>query len=286
MAIMAVPFTQGIQGMNQMTHSMDQAGQGIVPVAPRILCVGTHHKTGTIWMQQVFKALAAALDLPKFSMWKRAVKRLPTEGRVLGTNWDSAFPATLMERDDVLFLHIIRDPRDVLLSGARYHETAPARKEDWLHEPRAEFGGQTYQQKLLSIADPDERILFEMEHKHAETLQQMLAWDYDNPNSIEWRYEDLIADTNCTLFRDALTRFGLAPDQIEAGAKAFWDNSLFGGMAAQRNAAVAGHVSSGAARQWPGKMSDRVARAYCDRFGDALIKLGYEKDTNWLGTLH
>jgi hypothetical protein len=271
-----------------MAHIQDQAGLGIAPVAPRILCVGTHQKTGTIWMQQVFKALSAALDLPKFSMWKRAVKRLPSEGRVLGTNWDSAFPQALLDRNDVLFLHIIRDPRDVLLSGARYHETASAKKEDWLHEPRADFDGLTYQQKLLSVADPEERILFEMEHKHAETLQQMLDWDYANPNSIEWRYEDLIADTDCTLFRGALTRFGLSPEGVEAGVKAFWDNSLFGGMAdpSQRKAAVASHVSSGAARQWPEKMTRRVAKAYCDRFGDALITLGYEKDTNWLGTLH
>ncbi|MBA86287.1 hypothetical protein ACSSNL_07440 [Thalassobius sp. S69A] len=273
--------------MTPIAQTQDQAGQGIVPVAPRILCVGTHHKTGTIWMQQVFKALAAALDLPKFSMWKRALKRIPDQGFVLGTNWDSAFPADLMARDDVLFLHIIRDPRDVLLSGARYHETAPATKEDWLHEPRADFDGLTYQQKLLSIADPEERILFEMEHKHAETLQQMLDWDYANPNSIEWRYEDLIADTDCALFRAALTRLGLSPDQVETGVRAFWDNSLFGGMAdpAQRKAVVAGHVSSGAARQWPDRMSRRVAQAYAERFGADLITLGYEKDTKWLEAL-
>lgn len=255
--------------------------------APRILCVGTHHKTGTIWMQQVFKALSAALNLPKFSMWKRAVKRLPAEGRVLGTNWDSAFPDELFARDDVLFLHIIRDPRDVLLSGARYHETAPASKEDWLHEPRPEFGGMTYQQKLLSIPDADDRILFEMEHKHADTLRQMRAWDYSRANSIEWQYEALIADTDCTQFRDALTRFGLSAEQVEKGTRAFWENSLFGGMAdpAQRKTVVAGHVNSGVARQWPGKMSPRVGRAYLDRFGDDLIALGYETDKNWLGAL-
>jgi hypothetical protein len=273
--------------MTPTAQMQDQAGQGITPVAPRILCVGTHHKTGTIWMQQVFKALSGTLDLPKFSMWKRAVKRIPETGRVLGTNWDSAFPADLMRRDDVLFVHIIRDPRDVLLSGARYHETAPATKEDWLHEPRAEFDGLTYQQKLLDIADPEDRLLFEMAHKHAETLQQMLNWDYTNPNSIEWRYENLIADTDCTMFRDALTRFGLTPDQVEKGVRAFWDNSLFGGMAdpAQRKDVVAGHVSSGAARQWPTKLPHRVARAYLDRFGDDLIALGYETDKNWLGAL-
>lgn len=255
--------------------------------APRILCVGTHHKTGTIWMQQVFKSLSAALNLPKFSMWNRAVKRLPAEGRVLGTNWDSAFPTDLLARDDVLILHIIRDPRDVLLSGARYHETAPASKEDWLHQPRPDFGGLTYQQKLLSIPDPQDRLLFEMDNKHADTLRQMRDWDYTRPNSIEWRYEDLIADTDCTLFRAALTRFGLTPQQVDAGVQAFWDNSLFGGMAdpAQRKSAVAGHVSSGVARQWPAQLPASVARAYLDRFGDDLIALGYETDKNWLGAL-
>lgn len=267
---------------------MTALAQNIAPVAPRILCVGTHHKTGTIWMQQVFKALSAALDVPKLSMWKRAVKRLPAEGRVLGTNWDSAFPVELMAREDVLFLHIIRDPRDVLLSGARYHETAPASKEDWLHEARDDFGGLTYQQKLLSISDPQDRVLFEMDHKHADTLRQMLSWDYTRPDCIEWRYEDLIADTECQMFRAALVRFGLTPDQVDKGVRAFWDNSLFGGMADpnSRKTVVAGHVASGAARQWPGKLPVAVARAYLDRFGDDLITLGYEKDRNWLDRLH
>ncbi|MFC3118153.1 hypothetical protein ACFOHS_07595 [Jhaorihella thermophila] len=96
--------------------------------APRILCVGTHHKTGTVWMRRVWREIAQALDIP-FQPVHRPEKwaeKLPAQGRVIVPNWGGRFAPDLWEREDARFLHVIRDPRDVLLSGARYHDSTSA----------------------------------------------------------------------------------------------------------------------------------------------------------------
>jgi hypothetical protein len=43
---------------------------------------------------------------------------------------------------------VIRDPRDVIVSGANYHCKAD---EPWLHIPEKRFGGLTYHQKINSL---------------------------------------------------------------------------------------------------------------------------------------
>ena len=70
-------------------------------------------------------------------------------------NWSSSFPQPLMKLDHARFLHIIRDPRDVLLSGMRYHRIAPLGNEKFLREKRDEWGGKNYQDHLNAL--PDDR---------------------------------------------------------------------------------------------------------------------------------
>ena len=38
-------------------------------LSPALYCVATHHKGGTVWMKQVFRAFAKALDIPMIGMW-------------------------------------------------------------------------------------------------------------------------------------------------------------------------------------------------------------------------
>ncbi|CAI5961884.1 unnamed protein product, partial [Closterium sp. NIES-65] len=43
----------------------------------------------------------------------------------------------------------VRDPRDVVVSGYFYHKTT---QEPWVHEPRSEYGGKSYQQMLNNVS--------------------------------------------------------------------------------------------------------------------------------------
>lgn len=251
----------------------------------RILCVGTHHKTGTSWMQGVFFNLGKALDIPVIRVpvpreWRQKV---PAEGRVIVVNWRARFHASLLANDEARFFHLIRDPRDVLLSGAHYHETTDGKYEKFLYYPRDELGGKTYQEYIRSLPSREEKLAFEMGGKHAETMAQMRRWDYANPRSFEVRYEDLIVDDDCAIFSEALRFFGFSDDEVAIGAKVFHENSLFGEKGKELRARD--HVKSGKPAQWISKLPRSVAELYLQRHGDDLIKLGYETDKGWLDRL-
>ncbi|WGH80073.1 sulfotransferase family protein [Jannaschia ovalis] len=258
-------------------------------IAPRVFCVGTHHKTGTLWMRAVFRRLAAALGIESHVTYPaRGDGLVPEIDRVFLFSWSSRFPEALLDRPDARVLHVIRDPRDVLLSGCRYHHHAPEAGEAFLHAPREDLGGLTYQQHLNALEDPEEKLLFEMREKHAQTLQEMLDWDYDRPNTIEARYEDLIADESCDGFREHLRDLGLTEPEVAKGVEIFWAKSLFGGLAeeAARGERIRAHVASGRVAQWREALPRRVAEAYAAEYGAGLVKLGYEPHpTAWLEEL-
>ena len=251
----------------------------------RLLCIGTHHKTGTIWMRKVFRQVAGELSIPRMQVYRaKRLADLPDEGPAILFNWSSTFPRELLERPDARFLHIIRDPRDVLLSGMRYHRTAGLGNEKFLREKRPEWGGLNYQDHLNSLPDDIARLLFEMEHKHDQTVREMLAWDYDNPNAAEIRYEDLIGDVDCSQFRGALERFAIEGLDIDRVVDIYWQNSLFGGLAQAENREdiVARHIKSGDPAQWRRKLPREVAEIYAPRYGAALKALGYAQDDSWV----
>lgn len=257
--------------------------------APRIFAIGTHHKTGTLWMRAVFRKLAQATGVPERPVYPGTGPRIvPPRTRIYLTAWSSRFPEWLPTRPDVRILHLIRDPRDVLLSGMRYHRHAPVAGEAFLHRPRDDLGGLTYQAHLNALPDDAARLRFEMGEKHAITLREMLDWEYGRPNAVELRYEDLIADTECRRFREALRHLGLPEQEVETGLDIYWNNALFGGLAdgARRRGRVRSHVADGRGGQWRRALPRSVAVAYAERHGADLVALGYaDHPTAWLGEL-
>lgn len=252
---------------------------------PRLIAIGTHHKTGTVWMRRVFNFFTDRRDIPRIRVsGPRDEGAIPADGRAVVVSWDSAFSPELLARSDLRGLHMIRDPRDVLISGLRYHQIAPPSGEKWLHAPRSDLGGSSYQQHLRTRRTLHDRFIFEMENMHADTLASMLAWDYGRTNFRELRYEELIADRDCSQFSDHLDFLGLTGEDKETALDCYWQNSLFGGMAKRedRPRRVSLHIQSGETAQWVDRLPRSVARAYADRHGQALIDLGYETGTDWV----
>ncbi len=255
----------------------------------RLMGIVTHHKGGTVWIKRVIRALSTEIGVPWTGIWSDKRKdHIPSQGRAFLCNWSGWLPKSLWQSGEFASLHVVRDPRDILLSGCAYHQTAGPKGERFLHEPRADLAGRTYQEHLLALRDPNEQLMFEMENKHAVTMAEMRAWPWGNAHNVELRYEDLMQDRDGLRFGDALTRLGLAPNEVLAGIRAFIDNSLFGGLARQedRQGRLATHIRSGGKLQrWRDELPAEVGRAYARRFGGDLIALGYETDDSWVDTL-
>lgn len=254
-------------------------------MSARFLCIGTHHKTGTIWMRKVWRAISKDQDIPFMQCYRaKKLAEAAETGPQIIVNWSSSFPDELMEMGHARFLHIIRDPRDVLLSGMRYHRVAPLGNEKFLRKERDDLGGKNYQDHINALPDDHARLMFEMENKHDVTVQEMLSWSYGHTHAVDIKYEDLIEDTDCNIMRNALKSFNIEGLDVDKAVQSYWDHSLFGGLAKSddRSDRQNLHVSSGAAAQWKSKLPREIAEPYAERYGDALKTLGYAKDNSWV----
>lgn len=251
----------------------------------RFICIGTHHKTGTIWMRKLWRAISRDQNIPFMQCYReKKLAEAAETGPQIIVNWSSTFPQKLMDMDHARFIHIIRDPRDVLLSGMRYHRIAPLGNEKFLREKREEWGGKNYQDHLNALPDDHSRLIFEMEHKHDATVREMLKWPYGHPRAADVKYEDLIEDSDVSQMREILAGFDIDGLDLERALKTYWDMSLFGGLAKKdaMEERQAQHVSSGKKAQWKSKLPREIAEIYADRYSDALRRLGYADDASWV----
>jgi hypothetical protein len=245
------------------------------------IVVATHHKTGTVWMSTVFRAIARRLDLNYVDFWShygRLDRVLKTPFILLNHNSIFSQHASELRREDVRILHLIRDPRDVLISAMHYHKKAD---EPWLLEKVSGSREAPYQQRLNSLTTLHEQYLFELENATSSTIEGMLDWNYDRPNCLEVRYEDLWADRSLSLWSDIASFLGFEGAEQEVCRQCFWEHSLFG-KAARVNRR---HARSGEVAQWKREFTPELARAFLYRFPDALQTLGYENGDHWIESL-
>jgi len=192
-------------------------------------------------------------------------------------NYDSNFREyeDVLDREDVRVLHVVRDPRDVLISAMHYHKKS---SESWLHEPIPGYDDVTYQRRLRALPTTFDQYLFEMEHSTAGTLRDLLNWRYGRANCFEARYEDLRQDAQLEYWRRILSFLGFDEREQQISSRCFWQNSLFGGLSRVGNK----HVRSGDVAQWKREFTRDLGSAFLKRFPGALRSLGYEMNNSWI----
>jgi len=243
---------------------------GTKPTKNKIL-VGTHHKTGSVWMTNVFRSIAEQFDL-KFQRVSSTTPVAP-EGE-----WDIFFNShsqfILDDLANFRGLHIIRDPRDQVISAAFYHCRS---QESWLHEKVDEFGGLTYQEKINSYQSDDDKILFEMEHSSNTVLSRILKFDFEDKRFRHTRYEDLIDDIELREFERIFKFLGFADYTLPICRECAYAKSLFSG-----NVQSSKHVRSGSSKQWPKHFKSIHREKFDQLFPGIISKLGYDEDEEWL----
>lgn len=236
-----------------------------------VLLIGTYHKTGTVWMQRAFEPVAEALGL-----------------RYAGTHLDAGatvFPAGIYHDDHARFsdailatdhagFRMVRDPRDVVISGAHYHVKS---HEPWLHMPREGLDGRTYQQAILSLPSWPERYDFEMRHTAKKTTRKMVNDFVRVPYFLLVRYETWMTDASLADFTAILSALGFSTREVETAAAIFQRVSLFGGREGADD-----HVRSGRVAQWRQVFTKALAEQFLEIYDDALIRLGYEENHDWV----
>jgi hypothetical protein len=267
----AAPYVQG-------ESYYDRTVAGNRAMKTRAL-IATHHKTGTAWMIGTFRSICRTLDIPFLIGKSRAEFKKASAPVVIFHAQGFRNQRQLLKDPDARIFHLIRDPRDVIISGMRFHREA---KEDWLHVPQEKFGGLSYQEKLNALPSDRDRYLLEM--NHVQTIDNMMTWNYHMTNSFECKYEDLICDTDMKLFPEIARHLGFSESEMDFCRDDFWRQHIFGGMS-QEKLIRKKHIRSGTARQWPKIFDREMGQEFLRCHGAALRKLGYEADNSWIDML-
>ncbi len=235
------------------------------PPGPRVkIVVGTHHKALTVYLHNVFRSFSR-LTRRSFSHGT---------GEELDYGADVLFDAHSridFERlsGPYVGLHVRRDPRDMLVSAAFYHQKAG---EPWLLKPDDALGGMSYQAHVRSLPDFEAVLLFEMAWETGRILQRMADWDYGRPEFVEFRYEDLIGPSAVDTFSQGIASWGLSTGEAALLADLF--SLLAVGGAASRKST---HIRNPEPGQWRKHFTDRVSQEFSARFGQSLTALGYDE---------
>lgn len=213
--------------------------------------------------------------------------------------------------------HVVRDPRDVLVSGYFSHRNSHSTK-NW---PELEA-----HRDALRACSKEEGLLLEMEFSRP-FFEDMMRWDYDQPNVLEIKMEELTAAPtrhfvkimaflemlspdepqgvtsfvqDVTMRMNRLNQKGrrFMPGQMpmfpvprrrlhrisESGVARIVDMRSFKKLSGGRKKGqenVNSHYRKGVPGDWINHLSPVHVQRFKADYGDLLIRLGYESDTDW-----
>ncbi len=220
------------------------------------------------------------------------------------TNGDREAVSLLEQRGDYRGFHVIRDPRDVLVSAYFSHRYSHPIRSDggWIAE---------FRRQLNAAPDVESGLLLELEFSD-RIFSSMGEWHYANPHIYETRFETLIINPVAEFTRifSALDiqvpRWGLllvARLALDFGrskysqrpmplrttlplpvlrrivARHAFERLTQGRQPGQED--TQHHYRKGVAGDWHSYFTPRVTAAFKERYGALLIDLDYEKNTNW-----
>lgn len=237
---------------------------------PIIHC--THHKMGTKWFTSVLYAIADYYGL-SFQWIDNDVEELNPDKDIIVLNHSDTIA---QDMSPCTGSHLIRDLRDVVVSGYHYHLWT---KEAWAHVPSDQYAGLGFQEYLSQLSE-EEGLLAEIERfaRYAEE-RDMRRWDYDHPRFAELKYEDVFGN-EADAFVSLFDHYGFTPEAIETCLE-IASRFSFDKQAKKDKERQTSHLRSGRAGQWKDTFADVHKVRFKDALGDLLIQAGYESSNDW-----
>jgi hypothetical protein len=169
-------------------------------------------------------------------------------------------------------VHLFRDPRDMVVSGYFSHRNSHPIEVDgviWKELIRHRIN-------LLKM-DKDAGMAAEVEFS-GYFLDHLLSWDYDAPNTLAVRMEDLISDS-VGQWRRALAHWQVL-DQLPDGyldelLRTYTFDQLAGGGRKIGQEDETSHYRKGIPGDWRNHLTDEHLTLFRKRYGDLVERLGY-----------
>ena len=186
--------------------------QQIIPIEikPKKLIIHCcHHKTGTVVIEKILRNVCNHFGL-KYQYCPQSKLEDDTD---VWMEHHSHINFSTIDRP-IIGTHMIRNPCAIIVSAYEYHKTT---KEGWANRKIKKLEKMTYKEILNSINEKD-GIIFEMKNtlfleSSKNTIMDMYNWDYEMPNFLEFKYEDLMTNYNGTL-SNMFKHYGFTKEMI------------------------------------------------------------------------
>ena len=195
-------------------------------------------------------------------------------------------------------MRIIRDPRDVIVSGYLYHQRCGDHEPWCLNEDFSDddfrfptvpwpvdcqniearrdfvslFNGKSYQTKITEL-DKEAGIVFEMDGYAGVTINTMLDWK-ERSEILTIKMEDIVADFD-VVFERIFRWLGFEEKVIKE--ELVWAQAQDLNRMSVRDIKENAHISTGKLTKWKEFFTPEIIEEYTNRFGDAHCHLGYDE---------
>ena len=162
--------------------------------------------------------------------------------------------------------HVIRDPRDIVVSAYYSHRDLP-------RDDKQE------QQKLREVS-LEEGLILTMRGRQWQ-FENMYNWNYDDPNIIEVLFCELVAfpvNLFCEIFRQ--WGFDNMVDKIECIVEENSFEQLTGRKRGDEK--IGSSLRKGITGEWRYHFTPKCKRTFVELYDDLLIKLDYERNNTWV----
>ena len=168
-----------------------------------------HHKTGTVVIEKILRNVCSHFGL-KYQYCPQSKLEDDTD---VWMEHHSHIDFSKINRP-IIGTHMIRNPCAIIVSAYEYHKTT---KEGWANRKIKSLNKMTYKEILNSLSEKD-GLIFEMKNtlyleSSKNTIMDMYNWDYESPNFMEYKYEDLMTNYNGTL-ANMFKHYGFTKEMI------------------------------------------------------------------------
>ena len=247
----------------------------------RLLAYFGHHRCASSWVKSILTDVCAELNLVPHThnVGRLRDDLLPTleanhVGFVFCTNASRALAkAIAFDRG----FHVVRDPRDVVVSSYFSHRNSH-RLGGWLTEE--------YRDDLKRLSE-EEGILLEMAQR-VHQFRSMIEWDYQDPAVLELRMEDMIAEPYREFSRvgeflgivgEATAPGTLRPSRLAEILEKHSFQAKAGRQPGEED--VNSHYRKGVHGDWANHFTPAHRQYFKNHYNDLLLKLGYEENPDW-----
>jgi Sulfotransferase domain len=241
---------------------------------PPVIIHFCYHKVGTVWFGRILREIAAEFGLSFGSGDNYQQINNFENFQDFQIFIDNGSHVKVDKLPNYIGSHMIRDPRDMIISGYFYHLWT---NEQWANLPKAHYRGRSYREYLNSI-DQDKGLVAEI-HRNWFWIPHMAGWNYNNSKIFEIKYEDIIIDEEAILYK-MFEHYGFKPNAVKRCCSIASKHS-FKTLTKYKGTGSKSHLRSGKCGEWKQYFKKEHKDLFKTMYPDALVKLGYEKDDNW-----